>query len=55
VPFPEGLDKLLPAKVIEKAYDDVASLPAKELGKAAVDLVKTARLPAEGGLACISA
>jgi hypothetical protein len=44
VPLPEGLDKLLPAKVIEKAYDDVASPPAKEIGKAAVDLIKTARL-----------
>ena len=42
--LPEGLDKLLPAKVIEKAYDDVVSPPAKELGKAAADLVKTARL-----------
>jgi hypothetical protein len=44
VPLPEGLDKLLPAKVIEKAYDDAASPAAKEVGKAAVDLVKTARL-----------
>lgn len=44
MPIPEGLDKLLPAKVVEKAYDDIASPPAKELGKAAVDIVKTARL-----------
>lgn len=44
MPIPEDLDKLLPAKVVEKAYDDIASPPAKELGKAAVDLVKTARL-----------
>lgn len=44
MPLPEGLDKLLPTKVIEKAYDDVASPPAKELGKAALDVVKTARL-----------
>lgn len=42
--LPDDLDKLLPAKVIEKAYDDVASPPAKELGKAVLDLVKTARL-----------
>ena len=44
MPLPEGLDKLLPAKVIEKAYDDAASSAAKEAGKAAVDLVKTTRL-----------
>lgn len=44
MPIPDGLDKLLPAKVVEKAYDDIASPPAKELGKAAVDVVKTARL-----------
>lgn len=44
MPIPEDLDKLLPAKVVEKAYDDIASPSAKELGKAAVDLVKTARL-----------
>jgi len=44
MPIPEGLEKLLPAKVIEKAYDDIAAPPAKELGKAAIDVVKTARL-----------
>lgn len=44
MPIPEGLDKLLPAKVVEKAYDDIASPSAKELGRTAVDLVKTARL-----------
>jgi len=44
MPIPEDLDKLLPAKVVEQAYDDIASPSAKELGKAAVDLVKTARL-----------
>lgn len=44
MPSPEGLDKLLPTKVIEYAYTDIASPPAKEIGKAAVDLVKTARL-----------
>jgi hypothetical protein len=44
VSLPEGLDKLLPAKVIEKAYDDAASPAAKEVGKVAADLVKTARL-----------
>jgi len=42
--LPDWIDKLLPAKVVEKAYDDVASQPAKEVSKIAVDLVKTARL-----------
>jgi len=42
--LPDGIEKLLPAKVIEKVYDDVASAPAKEASKIAVDLVKTARL-----------
>jgi hypothetical protein len=44
VPLPDGIEKLLPARVIEKAYDDAASAPAKELSKMGVDLVKTARL-----------
>lgn len=44
MPVPEDLDKLLPPKVIEKAYEDAASPAAKEVGKVAVDLVKTARL-----------
>lgn len=44
MPLPEDLDKLLPAKVLEKAYDDAASPAAKEVGKVALDLVKTARL-----------
>jgi hypothetical protein len=44
MPQPEGLDKLLPAKVIEKAYDDAVSPAAKEVGQAAADIVKTARL-----------
>lgn len=42
--LPDGIEKLLPIKVIERAYDDVASGPAKEAGKIAVDVVKTARL-----------
>ncbi|MDD5451977.1 MAG: Abi-alpha family protein [Desulfovibrionales bacterium] len=42
--LPDGIEKLLPAKVVEKAYDDLASQPAKEVSKVAVDLVKTARL-----------
>lgn len=41
--LPDGIE-LLPAKVIERAYDDVASLPAREISKIAVDLVKTGRL-----------
>lgn len=44
MPLPEGLDKLLPIKVIEKAYDDAISPAAKEVGKAARDIVKTGRL-----------
>ena len=35
---------LLPEKVAEKAYDDLVSSPAKELGKVGVDVVKTLRL-----------
>lgn len=35
---------LLPEKVVEKAYDDLVSSPAKELGKVATDVVKTFRL-----------
>lgn len=42
--LPDGIEKLLPVKVVEKLYDEVASPPAKEVGKVAVDLVKTARL-----------
>lgn len=42
--LPAGIEKLLPAKVVEKAYDDLASQPVKEVSKVAVDLVKTARL-----------
>jgi hypothetical protein len=42
--LPDGIEKLLPIKVIEKAYEDVASAPAKEVSKIAVDIVKTARL-----------
>ncbi len=42
--LPDGIEKLLPAKAVEKAYDDLASQPAKEVSKIAVDLVKTARL-----------
>jgi hypothetical protein len=35
---------LLPEKVVEKAYDDLVSSPAKELGKVGVDVVKMLRL-----------
>jgi hypothetical protein len=44
MPLPDGIEKLLPAKVIEKVYDDIGSASAKEMSKIAVDLVKTARL-----------
>jgi hypothetical protein len=42
--LPEELNNLLPAKVIEKAYTDAISPAAKEVGKAARDIVKTGRL-----------
>jgi hypothetical protein len=42
--LPGGIEKLLPEKVLEDAYDDLASKPAKEVSKIAVDVVKTARL-----------
>src|SRR5438309_1344424 len=42
--LPNGIEKLLPTKVIEKTYDDALSKPAKEFSKIAVDLVRTARL-----------
>lgn len=42
--LPDEIEKLLPAKVVEKAYDDLASTPAREASKIAVDLVKTGRL-----------
>jgi len=40
----EVINKALESKVVEKAYDDVASPSFKELGKVASDVVKTARL-----------
>lgn len=43
-PLPNGIEKLLPANVVEKAYDDLASQPAREGSKIAVDVVKTVRL-----------
>lgn len=42
--IPDGIEKLLPANVIEKAYDDTVSPAARELSKIAVDIVKTGRL-----------
>lgn len=44
IPLLDGIEKLLPTKVIENAYEDLASAPAKELSKVGVDIVKTARL-----------
>jgi hypothetical protein len=38
------LKTLLPEKVIDSAYKDMLSSPAKEVGKLATDIVKTARL-----------
>lgn len=35
---------LFPEKVVEKAYDDIVSSPAKELGKVGTDVVKAMRL-----------
>jgi hypothetical protein len=40
----DDLSNILGAKTIEKAYDDAASMPMKEVGKAATDFVKTLRL-----------
>ena len=40
----ELLKTLLPEKVLESAYQDMASSPAKEAGKLFSDIVKTARL-----------
>lgn len=42
--LPDGIGNLLPPQVVEKAYDDIASQPAREVSKIAVDLVKTGRL-----------
>jgi len=42
--LPDYIEKVLPTKVIEDAYDDLASTPLKESSKIAVDLVKTTRL-----------
>ena len=39
-----GIGEALNSKVAEKAYDDVGSKPAKQLGELAEDVVKTARL-----------
>jgi len=39
-----GLGEALNSKVVEKAYDDVASKPAKQVGRILEDLSKTARL-----------
>lgn len=40
----ELMKVVLPEKVVEKAYDDLVSSPAKELGKVGTDVVKTLRL-----------
>ena len=40
----EDLSNILGAKTIEKAYDDAASQPMKEVGKTATDILKTLRL-----------
>jgi hypothetical protein len=39
-----GIGEALNSKVAEKAYDDVLSKPAKQVGKFAEDVVKTVRL-----------
>lgn len=39
-----GIGEALNSKTIEKAYDDVASKPARQLGELAEDVIKTARL-----------
>ena len=40
----EFLRTLLPERVVEKAYENILSEPAKEIGKLGRDIVKTARL-----------
>ena len=42
--IPDGIEKLLPTKILERAYEDVLSKPAKEIGRFAQDLAKTGRL-----------
>lgn len=39
-----GIGEALNSKVVEKAYDDAGSKPAKQVGELAEDVVKTARL-----------
>ena len=43
-PIPEFIEKILPAKVVERLYSDGVSDSAKEISKLGVDVVKTARL-----------
>jgi hypothetical protein len=40
----DDIANILGAKTLEKAYDDAASNPMKEVGKAATDILKTLRL-----------
>ena len=40
----ELVKALLPEKVVEMAYDDLVSGPARDLGKVGADIVKTMRL-----------
>lgn len=40
----DDISNLLGAKTVEKAYEDAASQPMKEVGKTATDFVKTLRL-----------
>jgi hypothetical protein len=39
-----GIGEVINSKVAEKAYDDVGSRPAKQVGELAEDVVKSARL-----------
>ena len=39
-----GIAKIVDSKVVERAYEDAGSEPAKEIGKLGVDIVRTFRL-----------
>ena len=39
-----GIGEALKSKIVEKAYDDAGSKPAKQIGEFAEDVVKSARL-----------
>lgn len=42
--IPDGIEKILDSKTVERIYQDAVSDSAKEISKVGVDIVKTARL-----------